>query len=70
MVSWDDATAFCAWLTERERKAGKLSANERYRLPSDHEWSCGVGIGGREDAAMLPVQKDRKLQGVFPWDST
>lgn len=70
MVSWDDATAFCAWLTERERKAGHLGANVRYRLPSDHEWSRGVGIGDREDPAMLPAQNDQKLQGVFPWDST
>ena len=70
MVSWEDATAFCAWLTERERKAGKLGANERYRLPSDHEWSCGVGIGEREDAATLPARKHEKLGDVFPWDST
>ncbi len=69
-VSWDDATAFCAWLTERERKAGKLGANERYRLPSDHEWSCGVGIGEQEDAALLPDQNDKKLGDIFPWAST
>lgn len=66
-VSWDDAQAFCAWLTVRERKAGKLSAEEFYRLPSDHEWSCAVGIGDREDAAELPNEKSRKLAGVFPW---
>ncbi len=66
MVSWADATAFCAWLTERERKAGQLSANERYRLPSDHEWSCAVGIGAREDAAKLPSEKDGKITDAFP----
>ena len=27
-VSWDDATAFCQKLTDLERKAGKLKANE------------------------------------------
>ena len=68
-VSWEDATAFCAWLTERERKAGKLGANEVVRLPSDHEWSCAVGIGDREDAAKTPQEKDGKLADVFPWGS-
>lgn len=66
-VSWEDATAFCTWLTERERKAGKLSAGEVYRLPSDHEWSCGVGIGDKEDAAKLPSDKSGKINEVFPW---
>ncbi len=68
-VSWEDATAFCAWLTERERKAGKLGANEVVRLPTDHEWSCAVGIGEREVAAKLPDTKDRKIADVFPWGS-
>ena len=66
-VSWDDARAFCAWLTERERKAGLLGPKERYRLPTDHEWSCAVGIGEREDAAKSPEEKDRELRDVFPW---
>ena len=67
MVSWEDAQAFCAWLTERERKAGTLGANEVYRLPTDHEWSCAAGIGEREDAAKLPNEKSKKIADVFPW---
>ena len=50
MLSWEDAQAFCQWLTERERKEGRIGAGERYRLPSDHEWSCAVGIGDKESA--------------------
>ncbi len=66
-ISWDDAVAFCAWLTEREQRTGKLPGGLTYRLPSDHEWSCAVGIGGREDPLALPRDKDAKLAGVYPW---
>ena len=66
-MSWEEARAFCAWLTERERKAGNLGANEVYRLPSDHEWSCAVGIGEREAAAKLPTDKAGKITTAFPW---
>ncbi len=66
-VSWEDATAFCAWITERERTAGRLGSNGHYRLPSDHEWSCAVGLGHQEDAAVPPAAKSSKLDGVFPW---
>ncbi len=70
MVSWDDAQAFCAWLTEREHKAGRLRPTERYRLPTDHEWSCAVGLGDRESAAQRPNEKDGKIADVFPWGAT
>lgn len=66
-VSWDDAQAFCTWLTERERKKRKLSAAQVYRLPSDHEWSCAVGIGSLEDAARPPKKKNEELEDIFPW---
>ena len=40
-VSWDDARAYCDWLSRR----GRL----RVRLPSESEWESGVpgGIEGR-----------------------
>jgi tRNA A-37 threonylcarbamoyl transferase component Bud32 len=66
-VSWADAQLFCQWLTERERKAGKLGASEVYRLPTDHEWSCAAGIGEREVAAKLPAVKSGKIGDVYPW---
>lgn len=57
-VSWDDAKAFCQWLSEKEGR--------KYRLPTDHEWSCAVGIGDREIERWAPQIKD-KIPGVYPW---
>jgi len=37
-VSWDDATNYCATLTERERLAGRIGTNSVYRLPTEAEW--------------------------------
>jgi formylglycine-generating enzyme required for sulfatase activity len=66
-VSWEDAVAFCEWLTGQERSAGRISATAKYRLPTDHEWSCAVGIGAREDVNVTPASKDDKIGGVYPW---
>ncbi|MFN0080151.1 MAG: SUMF1/EgtB/PvdO family nonheme iron enzyme [Prosthecobacter sp.] len=66
-VPWADAVEFCKWLTKSEQQSGKLAIGDVYRLPTDHEWSCAVGIGTTEDAALWPSQKDRRLNDVFPW---
>jgi formylglycine-generating enzyme required for sulfatase activity len=58
---------FCAWLTKTDRKAGKIGARDRYRLPSDHEWSCAAGLGRIEDAAMAPWEKHVLVLERFPW---
>lgn len=65
-ASWNDAQAFCAWLTKTERASGKISAKQLYRLPTDSEWSEAVGIGQRETGA-TPKEKSAKLDGVYPW---
>lgn len=69
MMNWADAKAFCAWLTARDRKEGRLKNEEEYRLPSDHEWSCAVGIGAKENASLPPKDKSSKLPDVYPWGS-
>jgi formylglycine-generating enzyme required for sulfatase activity len=38
MVSWFDATNYCARLTQQERAAGRIPTNSVYRLPTEAEW--------------------------------
>jgi formylglycine-generating enzyme required for sulfatase activity len=69
-VTWEATRDFCVWLTNRERSAGKISSGMAYRLPTDHEWSCAVGIGEREDAAAPPADKHQKIADQYPWGAT
>lgn len=64
-VTWREADAFCKWLTERERKAGLLKANESYRLPSDLEWSKAIGLPA--ETAKTPEDRDMDVPDVYPW---
>lgn len=62
-VSWDDAQAFCRWLSQKEGR--------RYRLPTDREWSIAVGIGDREPATgATPESLSKKLKDDYPWGKT
>jgi len=42
-VSAVDASAFCQWLTARERTLGQISTSEFYRLPTAAEWRAALG---------------------------
>jgi formylglycine-generating enzyme required for sulfatase activity len=64
-VSWEDAKAFCQWLTEKERKDELISGSQSYRLPTDAEWSAAVGLD--EPSGGMPKDKDAKIKGVYPW---
>lgn len=64
-VSWWDATAFCEWLTEQEHTAGRISAKQSYRLPSDEEWSAAVGL--EKEGGSTPKERGMKVKGVYPW---
>lgn len=66
-VSWTEAQAFCAWLTQRERQAGLVGPGQRYRLPTDHEWSCAVGLGELEKAATSVEAKSGRIPDHYPW---
>lgn len=47
-VSWDEAKAFCDWLTRRDRERGRLRPGQLYRLPTNAEFdrmTAGLDIG-------------------------
>jgi len=58
-VSWEDAVAFCEWLSRKEGVS--------YRLPTDAEWSVAVGLP--TEPGVTPKEKDEKTLG-YPWGSS
>ena len=58
-VSWADAKAFCEWLSQKEGK--------KYRLPTDHEFSCAIGIGDKEDPNEKPSSAKTHFPDIYPW---
>jgi formylglycine-generating enzyme required for sulfatase activity len=66
-VSWNDAEAFCRWLTEKERAEGMLEDGQHYRLPADTEWSMAVGLP--DEHGNTPEERDGKLK-IYPWGKT
>ena len=64
-VSWEDAKAFCDWLTKKEQAEGRLGRLQSYRLPMDAEWSFAVGLTNED--GKTPKEKDSQLKGVYPW---
>jgi formylglycine-generating enzyme required for sulfatase activity len=37
-VNWEDADAYCKWLTQKLQEANQLRADESIRLPTEAEW--------------------------------
>ncbi len=61
-VSWDDAAAFCEWLSEKEGKS--------YRLPTEAEWEyvCRAGSMGPYAIGDRALPKSMLKNQVETWD--
>ncbi|OYW74762.1 MAG: hypothetical protein B7Z37_16340 [Verrucomicrobia bacterium 12-59-8] len=64
-VSWEDATAFCAWLTERDRASKLIPAKASYRLPRDPEWSLAAGL--KNETGADPAARHLADKTHYPW---
>jgi formylglycine-generating enzyme required for sulfatase activity len=61
-VSWNDAQAFCVWLTKKEVAAGKIKVGQRYRLPTDADWSVAVGLG--KEVGKTAEESETSIRGA------
>jgi formylglycine-generating enzyme required for sulfatase activity len=43
-ISWDDAKAFCKWLSETDLEKGMIPAGFEYRLPYAAEWKRALAL--------------------------
>lgn len=64
-VSWENAVAFCAWLTERDRASKLIPAGASYRLPTDLEWSQAAGLTQEKGAD--PAERHLGDKTHYPW---
>jgi formylglycine-generating enzyme required for sulfatase activity len=72
MVSWNDATNYCARLSSRERVAGRLPAGWVYRLPTNAEWEYGCRGGTTSAFHYGPALRSgmENFDGRYEYDSS
>ena len=59
------AIAFCEWLTEKERALSLIRPWQRYRLPTDIEWSQLAGVTG--ETGSTPEERSFQVVPGYPW---
>ena len=60
-ISWHDARAYCAWLTEVWRAEGTITPDEMVRLPTEAEWEKAARGG------LPPGGGDQGGARRYPW---
>lgn len=63
-ITWDDADAFCQWLTDRCRADGTVPPGAEIRLLTDLEWSAMAGVP--PDAEHWVWERTAR-PGIYPW---
>lgn len=64
-INWETANSFCAWLTTRDQRASILGPRQRYRLPTDREWSRAAGLP--DETGATPQERNGRVINVYPW---
>lgn len=67
-VTWQEAMAFCKWLTVKEQKEGVIGSGQSYRLLTDLEWSRAAGLS--KESGSTPEARDMGVPDVYPWGNT
>ncbi len=72
-MTWDQAAAFCQWLTARDQASRLIPAGAAYRLPTDVEWSRLAGLADetgadpeQRGASTAPAHYPWSAEGTFP----
>ena len=68
-VGWADATAFCTWMTKRERRAGNLPKGCVYRLPTEAEWEYAARGGNQSRGFTYSGSDDLDEAGWYDGNS-
>lgn len=59
VVSWQDASEFCKWLTEKEGR--------QYRLPKNEEWTAAMQLGAARKQLPSTNSDEPSLHDYYGW---
>lgn len=66
-INFFQASRFCAWLTWRDQKEGRIAPGEYYRLPTDEEWSLAAGLPAETEPEVEKRHLSLPKGTAFPW---